>query len=62
MDEQPMTAAELRTRAISLLAPTYTTPTPEAVARADVWARLALSASISEASETAAPRAAGGVQ
>ena len=45
-----LTAAELRDRAIRRL--TGHPPTPDLVAEADVWARLAISAAISETSTT----------
>jgi hypothetical protein len=43
----PMTAAELRDRAVRRLTSTPR-PTPDDVAEADAWARIAISAAISE--------------
>jgi hypothetical protein len=44
---QPMTAAELRDRAIRRLTASPR-PTPDDIAEADAWARIAISAAISE--------------
>lgn len=45
-----MTSAEYRARAVDALTPEglHTRPKPEAMAEADVWAKLAISAAISE--------------
>jgi hypothetical protein len=48
-----VTAAELRARAIKLLAPQWDNPTEVDIARADVWARLAISAAIEETGQAA---------
>jgi hypothetical protein len=50
MPDEPLTAAQLRDRAIRRLSTPR--PTPEDVALADVWARLAISAAISETGTT----------
>ncbi|CAG6392752.1 hypothetical protein NMG29_06550 [Streptomyces cocklensis] len=47
----PMTAAELRDRAVRRLTATPR-PTTEDIAEADAWARIAISASISETGTT----------
>jgi hypothetical protein len=50
-----MTAAELRERAINLLAPPYGgVPSDLDITRADAWAKLAISAAISETGTTPA--------
>jgi hypothetical protein len=43
----PMTAAELRDRAVRRLT-SIPRPTPDDIAEADAWARIAISAAISE--------------
>jgi len=52
MTTRDWSAAELRDRAVRTLTAS-TRPTPSQVAEADVWARIAISAAISESSQTA---------
>jgi hypothetical protein len=49
----PMTAAELRDRAVRRLTAS-SRPAPTDIAEADAWARLAISAAISETGQTTA--------